>query len=74
MLQNLRDGVIAPDAHGGIEALGGKMAELLRLNRRRRSGGGLRRLRRMSRRAVPKEAGETLEMVCGASYVGHCSA
>ncbi len=71
VLQHLRDGVIALDAR--IEALSGKMAELLRLNPSQAVGRRLVEIAPDVAAAVPKEPGETPETVRGASYVVHRS-
>jgi transcriptional regulator, propionate catabolism operon regulatory protein len=74
VLQNLRDGVIALDAQGRIEALSGKMAALLRLNPSQAVGRRLAEIAPDVAAAVPREAGESPETVRGASYVVHRSA
>jgi transcriptional regulator, propionate catabolism operon regulatory protein len=74
VLQNLRDGVIALDAQGRIEALSGKMALLLRLNPSQAVGRRLAELAPDVAAAVPSTEGEALETVRGASYVVHRSA
>ncbi|BAO89265.1 propionate catabolism operon regulatory protein PrpR [Caballeronia cordobensis] len=74
VLQNLRDGVIALDAQGRIEALSGKMAQLLRLNPSQAVGRRLAELAPDVAAAVPAAPGESLETVRGASYVVHRSA
>ncbi|SAL63071.1 propionate catabolism operon regulatory protein PrpR [Caballeronia terrestris] len=74
VLQNLRDGVIALNADGRIEALSGKMAEMLRAAPSEAVGRSLAEIAPEVAAAVPKEAGETLETVRGASYVIHRSA
>jgi transcriptional regulator, propionate catabolism operon regulatory protein len=74
VLQHLRDGVIALNADGRIEALSGKMADMLRLAPSQAVGKRLRDLASEVAGAVPKEPGESLETVRGASYVVHRSA
>jgi transcriptional regulator, propionate catabolism operon regulatory protein len=74
VLQNLRDGVIALNADGRIEALSGKMAELLRLEPSQAVGKSLLDLAPEVASAVPREPGEALATVRGASYVVHRSA
>ena len=74
VLQHLRDGVIALAADGRIEALSGKMAEMLRLAPSQVVGKRLRDLAPEVASAVPDEPGESLETVRGASYVVHRSA
>ncbi|MDN7184745.1 propionate catabolism operon regulatory protein PrpR [Caballeronia sp. SEWSISQ10-4 2] len=74
VLQHLRDGVIALNADGRIEALSGKMADMLRLAPSQAVGKRLRDLAPEVAGAVPKEPGESLETVRGASYVVHRSA
>ena len=74
VLQHLRDGVIALTADGRIEALSGKMADMLRLAPSQAVGKRLLDLAPEVASAVPKEPGESLETVRGASYVVHRSA
>jgi propionate catabolism operon transcriptional regulator len=74
VLQHLRDGVIALTADGRIEALSGKMAEMLRLAPSQVVGKRLRDLAPEVASAVPDEPGESLETVRGVSYVVHRSA
>src|ERR1700712_1132463 len=74
VLQHLRDGVIALTADGRIEALSGKMAEMLRLAPSQVVGKRLSDLAPEVASAVPDEPGESLETVRGASYVVHRSA
>ncbi|SAL24100.1 propionate catabolism operon regulatory protein PrpR [Caballeronia peredens] len=74
VLQNLRDGVVALDAQGRIEALSGKMALLLRLSPSQAVGRRLAELAPEVAAAVPPAPGESLETVRGASYVVHRSA
>jgi propionate catabolism operon transcriptional regulator len=74
VLQHLRDGVIALTADGRIEALSGKMADMLRLAPSQAVGKRLYDLAPEVASAVPKEPGESLETVRGASYVVHRSA
>ena len=74
ILQHLRDGVIALTADGRIEALSGKMAAMLRLAPSQAVGKRLVDLAPEVASAVPKEPGESLETVRGASYVVHRSA
>jgi propionate catabolism operon transcriptional regulator len=74
VLQHLRDGVIALTADGRIEALSGKMAELLRLAPSQAVGKRLGDLAPEVAAAVPNDPGESLETVCGVSYVVHRSA
>ncbi|MEA3094696.1 MAG: transcriptional regulator, propionate catabolism operon regulatory protein [Caballeronia sp.] len=74
VLQHLRDGVIALTADGRIEALSGKMADMLRLAPSQAVGKRLYDLAPEVARAVPKEPGESLETVRGATYVVHRSA
>ncbi|OTP68266.1 propionate catabolism operon regulatory protein PrpR [Caballeronia sordidicola] len=74
VLQHLRDGVIALAADGRIEALSGKMAEMLRLAPSQVVGKRLRDLAPEVASAVPDEPGESLETVRGVSYVVHRSA
>ncbi len=74
VLQHLRDGVIALTADGRIEALSGKMAEMLRLAPSQVVGKRLRDLAPEVASAVPTEPGESLETVRGASYLVHRSA
>ncbi|SOE93617.1 transcriptional regulator, propionate catabolism operon regulatory protein [Burkholderia sp. D7] len=74
VLQHLRDGVIALTADGRIEALSGKMADMLRLAPSQAVGKRLHDLAPEVASAVPKEPGEALETVRGASYVVHRSA
>jgi transcriptional regulator, propionate catabolism operon regulatory protein len=74
VLQHLRDGVIALTADGRIEALSGKMAGMLRLAPSQAVGKRLVDLAPEVASAVPKEPGESLETVRGASYVVHRSA
>jgi len=74
VLQHLRDGVIALTADGRIEALSGKMADMLRLAPSQAVGKRLVDLAPEVASAVPKEPGESLETVRGATYVVHRSA
>jgi propionate catabolism operon transcriptional regulator len=74
VLQHLRDGVIALSADGRIEALSGKMADMLRLAPSQAVGKRLGDLAPDVANAVPKEPGESLETVRGATYVVHRSA
>ncbi|MFK4448746.1 propionate catabolism operon transcriptional regulator [Caballeronia udeis] len=74
VLQHLRDGVVALTADGRIEALSGKMADMLRLAPSQAVGKRLHDLAPEVASAVPKEPGEALETVRGASYVVHRSA
>ncbi|CAN7582279.1 propionate catabolism operon regulatory protein PrpR [Caballeronia sp. LjRoot29] len=74
VLQHLRDGVIALTADGRIEALSGKMADMLRLAPSQAVGKRLADLAPEVAGAVPKEPGESLETVRGATYVVHRSA
>jgi transcriptional regulator, propionate catabolism operon regulatory protein len=74
VLQHLRDGVIALDAQGRIEALSGKMASLLRLSPSQAVGRRLAELAPDVAAAVPVTSGEAPETVRGASYVVHRSA
>ena len=74
VLQHLRDGVIALTADGRIEALSGKMAGMLRLAPSQAVGKRLVDLAPEVASAVPKEPGESLETVRGATYVVHRSA
>jgi propionate catabolism operon transcriptional regulator len=74
ILQHLRDGVIALTADGRIEALSGKMAAMLRLAPSQAVGKRLVDLVPEVASAVPKEPGESLETVRGASYIVHRSA
>ncbi|WP_438392609.1 propionate catabolism operon regulatory protein PrpR [Caballeronia sp. DA-9] len=74
VLQHLRDGVIALAADGRIEALSGKMAEMLQLAPSQVVGKRLRDLAPEVASAVPSEPGESLETVRGTNYVVHRSA
>ncbi|SAL70716.1 propionate catabolism operon regulatory protein PrpR [Caballeronia udeis] len=74
VLQHLRDGVVALTADGRIEALSGKMADMLRLAPSQAVGKRLHDLAPEVASAVPKEPGEALETVRGASYMVHRSA
>ncbi|SAL35951.1 propionate catabolism operon regulatory protein PrpR [Caballeronia sordidicola] len=74
VLQHLRDGVIALAADGRIEALSGKMAEMLQLAPSQVVGRRLRDLAPEVASAVPSEPGESLETVRGTNYVVHRSA
>jgi propionate catabolism operon transcriptional regulator len=73
VLQNLRDGVIALNADGRIEALSGKMAGILRAAPSQAVGRRLADLAPDVAALVPKDEGEALETVRGASYVIHRS-
>jgi transcriptional regulator, propionate catabolism operon regulatory protein len=74
VLQSLRDGVVALDAQGRIEALSGKMAALLRRTPSQAVGRRLSEIAPDVAAAVPSLPGESLETVRGASYVVHRNA
>ena len=71
VLENLRDGVVALDATGRIEAVSGKMASILGVPASQAVGKMLVELSREAALAVPRTSGESLETVNGVSYVVH---
>ncbi|MGI4860608.1 MAG: propionate catabolism operon regulatory protein PrpR [Janthinobacterium lividum] len=74
VMQNLRDGVLALNAQGGVEAMSGKMAEMLRRTPSQVIGRQLAALAPEIAAVVPALPGESLESVRGVTYLVHRSA
>ncbi|MCY0385801.1 propionate catabolism operon regulatory protein PrpR [Robbsia sp. Bb-Pol-6] len=73
IMQNLRDGVLALNAQGGIEAMSARMAEMLRCTPSQVIGRQLAAVAPEIAAVVPAVPGESLESVRGASYLVHRS-
>jgi transcriptional regulator, propionate catabolism operon regulatory protein len=71
VLENLRDGVIALDAAGRIEAISGRMAEILSVPPSRAIGRLLIDVSLEVASAIPNETGESLQTIHSVGYVVH---
>ncbi|MGF6759389.1 propionate catabolism operon regulatory protein PrpR [Paraburkholderia sp. GAS42] len=71
VLQHLRDGVVALDARGRVEAINQRLAQVLGIDASRAVGRPLAELAPDIARAIPDGDGETLETVRGVGYVVH---
>ena len=71
LLQHLRDGVVALDAQGRIEAMNQRLASVLGIDATRAVGRGLLELAPDLAGSLPDSDGDTFCTVRGASYVVH---
>jgi propionate catabolism operon transcriptional regulator len=71
VLQHLRDGVVALDASGRVEAINQRLASVLAVDPAAAAGRALRELAADIADVIPEVEGESLATVRGVSYVVH---
>jgi transcriptional regulator, propionate catabolism operon regulatory protein len=71
LLQHLRDGVVALDAHGRVEAINQRLAAVLGIDAAKAVGQTLLELAPELGGVLPDTDGDTLALVRGTSYVVH---
>jgi propionate catabolism operon transcriptional regulator len=71
LLQHMRDGVVALDAHGRVEAINRRLASVLGIDAADAVGHSLLEIAPDIAAAVPKADGDALGSVRGVSYVVH---